>query len=569
MATNIKTVMTYPLDGTTTDFAIPFEYLARKFVQVTLIGVDRKVLVLNQDYRFATKAIISTTRAWGTGDGYNTIEIRRYTSATERLVDFTDGSILRAYDLNVSQIQTLHVAEEARDLTADTIGVNNDGNLDARGRRIVNVGDAVESGDAINLGQITSWNDSALNSKNAAKISEDNAKLSEINSKASEDNSKRSETNAGASEGLAKKWAENPRNVPVQGTSEFSAYHHALNSQAAATASQNSAGVSASSATASKASEDNAKVSEANAKADADRAEVEANKLGNMNEFAGTLKDITAPIGTTTGSGSVNFKTTYAVSAPVLRAAKGAVTIGIERDAGDPVNSSYIQAFNGTTSLGRILFKDSGDWDFISPNNGAGRKVEFYVDNVAMRNTWAQQGFNTVVSGVGHTLKATSNLSNAGAANIVFTRYGLVGRQGAGSDPEAYGSAGIREIVGNYYEYFIDVGGFGKSAWYSFRNDGTLRMAAATYQSDGNIIGNAWGGRALSQHLADTYIADVYIGSARSVRVGENPADVWAGKGEFLKGFSQEATTVWIIGWIRMAPIWKRLGNGNSYIIEG
>lgn len=169
MATNIKTVMTYPLDGSTTDFNIPFEYLARKFVRVTLIGVDRKELILNQDYRFATKTTISTTRALGPADGYNMIEIRRFTSATDRLVDFTDGSILRAYDLNISQVQTLHVAEEARDLTADTIGVNNDGNLDARGRRIVNLADGVDDGDAISLGQVKRWNESAWNSKVASE----------------------------------------------------------------------------------------------------------------------------------------------------------------------------------------------------------------------------------------------------------------------------------------------------------------------------------------------------------------------------------------------------------------
>lgn len=175
MATNIKTVMTYPLNGSATEFNIPFEYLARKFVQVTLIGQYRKVLVLNQDYRFATKTIIQTTRAWGPADGYNTIEIRRYTSATERLVDFTDGSILRAYDLNISQLQTIHVAEEARDLTADTIGVNNDGNLDARGRKIVNVGDPTDDGDAVNIRSMKKWNDSALNSANKARQSELNA----------------------------------------------------------------------------------------------------------------------------------------------------------------------------------------------------------------------------------------------------------------------------------------------------------------------------------------------------------------------------------------------------------
>uniref|UniRef100_A0AAT9S9R9 Tail fiber protein n=1 Tax=Yersinia phage vB_YenP_WW2 TaxID=2973654 RepID=A0AAT9S9R9_9CAUD len=47
MANAIKTVLTYPLDGSNRDFNIPFEYLARKFVVVTLIGVDRKVLTLN------------------------------------------------------------------------------------------------------------------------------------------------------------------------------------------------------------------------------------------------------------------------------------------------------------------------------------------------------------------------------------------------------------------------------------------------------------------------------------------------------------------------------------------
>lgn len=213
MATTIKTVMTYPLDGSTTDFNIPFEYLARKFVRVTLIGVDRKELILNQDYRFATKTTISTMRAWGPADGYNMIEIRRFTSATDRLVDFTDGSILRAYDLNISQVQTLHVAEEARDLTADTIGVNNDGNLDARGRRIVNVADGIDLGDAITLGQVTRWNESALNSKNAAAASQAAAKTSETNAKSSETNAKSSETNAASSAAKASEEAAKLTNM--------------------------------------------------------------------------------------------------------------------------------------------------------------------------------------------------------------------------------------------------------------------------------------------------------------------------------------------------------------------
>lgn len=149
-----KTVFTYPLTGGR-DFPIPFEYLARKFIQVTLKGgAGTKSLLLNTDYRFSSKTQITTIQSWSPDANYDVLEIRRYTSATERLVDFNDGSILRSYDLNLSQIQTLHVAEEARDLTADTIGVNGDGDLDARNRKIVNVSYGTNALDAVNKSQL-------------------------------------------------------------------------------------------------------------------------------------------------------------------------------------------------------------------------------------------------------------------------------------------------------------------------------------------------------------------------------------------------------------------------------
>lgn len=154
MTNVIKTVLTYPLDGSTTDFNIPFEYLARKFVVVTLLGADRRVLTLAADYRFATRTVITTDKAWGPANGFNRIEIRRVTSATDRLVDFTDGSILRAHDLNVSQIQSIHIAEEARDNLSLVVGLDEDGNMDARGRKIVNVLAGTAPTDVATVGQI-------------------------------------------------------------------------------------------------------------------------------------------------------------------------------------------------------------------------------------------------------------------------------------------------------------------------------------------------------------------------------------------------------------------------------
>lgn len=291
MANTIKTVMTYPLNGSTVDFNIPFEYLARKFVTITLIGTDHKVLVLNQDYRFSTKTTITLTKAWGPSDGYDTIEVRRYTSATDRLVDFADGSILRAYDLNIAQVQTLHVAEEARDLTADTIGVNNYGNLDARGRRIVNVADAVEDYDAINLHMMRTWNTSALNSANAAAASQAAAKVSENNSKASENAAKASQTDAASSMNGAYQWAQRAEDSPVQG-SEFSSYHYSRKAAKSAAAASVSEGNSKVSENNSKTSENNSKTSETNAAASAQVARDEAAKLGNMNDLAAAIESV-------------------------------------------------------------------------------------------------------------------------------------------------------------------------------------------------------------------------------------------------------------------------------------
>lgn len=155
MAIVVQTVRTYALDGSTKDFIVPFEYLARKFVQVSLLGTaGRKQLVLNSEFRFSTKNQVTLLQAWGPANGYDRVEIRRHTSSTERLVDFTDGSILRATDLNISQIQAIHIAEEARDAALLALPQDDDGNLDAKNRRIVNLATGINAQDAVNKQQL-------------------------------------------------------------------------------------------------------------------------------------------------------------------------------------------------------------------------------------------------------------------------------------------------------------------------------------------------------------------------------------------------------------------------------
>ena len=145
------TITTYIGNGTQTDFSIPFDYLKKSFVRVY---VDNTLLTggdygdTTADYYFLDK----TTVRLKTPPAENIeVTIRRYTSATERIVSFEDASILKATDLDMSQLQSFHIAEEARDVINDALIKDEEENWDAQGNRITNVGDPIDGKDAINL----------------------------------------------------------------------------------------------------------------------------------------------------------------------------------------------------------------------------------------------------------------------------------------------------------------------------------------------------------------------------------------------------------------------------------
>ncbi|QEG11854.1 putative tail fiber protein [Klebsiella phage vB_KpnP_Emp27] len=569
MATTIKTVMTYPLDGSTTDFNIPFEYLARKFVRVTLIGVDRKELILNQDYRFATKTTISTTRALGPADGYTLIEIRRFTSATDRLVDFTDGSILRAYDLNISQVQTLHVAEEARDLTADTIGVNNDGNLDARGRRIVNVADAQDVGDAVNLGQIQRWNDSALNSANRAKQEADRA-----TARASE--AATSAGNSASSASLSRDWAI--KESPVEGTFK-SSRSYALDSMAYRDASKSSADASAASAgaaktseinaknseIATKTSETNAKTSETNAKASEERAIEEANKLENMNDLAGAIEEVLKPDGAT--SGKVVWK--YDIDSKVLRAYNG-MSLGwywdgkgsspffnFYRGQGEPSGSLRLDAnkvvrFNGMNSVdfdstinARAI---NGSWIHSTGDLVADATLYVHGGDYIKKDKWVPSGANKM-----------TNLIRGSVDGFACDEY-------------------FTEIVGYYIERGWHLVGGDNDTWMRIKGNGNFEISGnrgarivinggAIVEQDGNIRGAIWDGKWLKDFMEDRYLTNIWIGAGRSRHVGQQTWEGWIDNGCVMRGIKQiRAGGDSFIEELYFNEIWKATARGQWII---
>lgn len=263
-----STIANYQGNGSTTDFNVPFDYLTKKFVKVTVDS--RKKLGgdygdTTKDYFFVDKTTIRFNTAPASG---TEIIIRRDTSATDRIVSFKDASVLKSKDLNVSTIQTIHIAEEGRDIINDALIVDKEGNWDAKGKRIVNVGDPIDDNDAVTLKFYKDDAMGAYQAKLDAEAARDAAKVSETNAKASEVNAKESEVIAKASAGTAVSAAKHADVVMTENqaileearqiqsnveTSESNAYENAV--------------IATQKADEAKVSERNAKESEANAMA--------------------------------------------------------------------------------------------------------------------------------------------------------------------------------------------------------------------------------------------------------------------------------------------------------------
>lgn len=138
-----KARVTYTAGKTT--YSFPFLYLKKKFVKVRYISTDGNYTELSYpaDYKVEEKQIVLSTA----GNTSDTIMIYRQTP-TDQIVDYVDATVLKAYDLNVNQIQILHILEEQQDavLTAGGSAYV----YDALQHRIENLADPVNDKDAVN-----------------------------------------------------------------------------------------------------------------------------------------------------------------------------------------------------------------------------------------------------------------------------------------------------------------------------------------------------------------------------------------------------------------------------------
>lgn len=189
-----ETLVNYPLNGSNRRFTIPFDYLQRSFIRVSLFAANKEAqLTLGVDFNFINDTTIETVKTYGGADGWTRIQLRRYTDA-RRIVEFIDGSVLLAGDLNVATLQALHIAQEGRDSAFDMLTVNSEGNYDAKDRRIVRVANGIDDHDAVTMGQFKDWTGKVTSEADRAKSEADLAKK-EVARAAEQANRSESEAN--------------------------------------------------------------------------------------------------------------------------------------------------------------------------------------------------------------------------------------------------------------------------------------------------------------------------------------------------------------------------------------
>lgn len=384
-----STIANYQGNGSTTDFSVPFDYLAKKFVKVTVDSREK----LGGDYGDTTKDyffVDKTTIRFNTAPASGTeIIIRRYTSATDRIVSFKDASVLKAKDLDVSTIQTIHIAEEGREIINDALIVDKEGNWDAKGHRIVNVGDPIGDNDAVSFKVYKGDAKGAYQAKLDAEAARDATKVSETNAKASEVNAKESEVTAKASAGTAVSAAKHADAVKTENkaileearqlktdieTSERNAYDNAV--------------IATQKADEAKVSESNAKVSETNAKESEDNAmasEVSAS------DSASLAKDwATKTTGTVDGSeysakhyaNKAKEQVSLATQQATLATTKASEAEDSATSASQSATAASASAKNASTSAGTATTQAT------AASNSA-KAAKLSADNAALSKTAA------------------------------------------------------------------------------------------------------------------------------------------------------------------------------------
>ena len=279
----------YTGDNSTTTFSIPFTYTDTSEISVTVDGVAETGLT------FPSTSQVTLTSAPASD---TIVQVRRTTDLLTRAVDFASGSVLTEEDLDNSNIQVFHAAQETTDIADDSISLGGDDKWDAKSKVIKNVATPINTADATNKAYVDQIEIDAL----AAQVAAEAAQVA----------AETAETNAVASAATATtKASEASTSATNSAASAVASSNSASSSATSATASAGSATAAATSASAASVSEANASTSETNAST----SETNAASSASSASTSATTATTQAGIATTQATNSSNSATASANSA--------------------------------------------------------------------------------------------------------------------------------------------------------------------------------------------------------------------------------------------------------------
>ena len=179
-------INTYTGNGSLTSFSVSFPYIEQAHVIVTVGGVTKTI---SSDYNFTNSSTIAFSSAPANGA---IIKFTRSTNRTARLVDYQDGSTITEAILDQDGNQSFFMAQEAIDITENTIGLNANDEWDATTKKIINVVDPtvaqgaatknyVDTKLAADINTVNTYKTAAETAKTAAETAETNAETAEAN----------------------------------------------------------------------------------------------------------------------------------------------------------------------------------------------------------------------------------------------------------------------------------------------------------------------------------------------------------------------------------------------------
>lgn len=213
MATAYKATEFY--DAGESVYNFPFLYLRKEFVKARYDKPDGTIVALtyNRDYSVVGQTLTLTESGVAACETGDRLCIYRETP-TDQLVTYADASVLKAYDMNLAEVQLLHLAEENTDyIILHSLSIDLfDNAWEGFGHRLKDIADPEEAQDAVTLHYLNEVDEARIRTMQQIQENMQNllsqTRESEANARGHAAAAASSETNAAGSATNAQTWAE-------------------------------------------------------------------------------------------------------------------------------------------------------------------------------------------------------------------------------------------------------------------------------------------------------------------------------------------------------------------------